>query len=211
MKIKNLLVMDMHGYAMGTDKTPVVISSYTLVVANVLSKENNITFTVSFKIDKMLGEENSFYNDLEDLLVKEDIPKIVSRVTNESLKIDENIIDVDIQDPIVKTKKYKTTPNKDEISIQFNSMYVEYRVINIKNKFNNSDDVFNFAKQYFVELIKILKNNNIECASIDIAFIETNSSRDFYTITLDVEKKEVSVYSNITKERSSYVFDEICN
>ena len=199
------------GYAMGTDKTPVVISSYTLVVANVLSKENNITFTVSFKIDKMLGEENSFHDDLEDLLVKEDIPKIVSRVTNESIKIDENIIDVDIQDPIVKTKKYKTTPNKDEISIQFYSMYVDYRVINIKNKFNNSDDVFNFAKQYFVELIKILKNNNIECASIDIAFIETNSSRDFYTITLDVEKKEVSVYSNITKERSSYVFDEISN
>ena len=64
------------GYAMGTDKTPVVISSYTLVVANVLSKENNITFIVSFKIDKMLGEENSFHDDLEDLLIKEDIPKI---------------------------------------------------------------------------------------------------------------------------------------
>ena len=58
-------------------------------------------------------------------------------------------------------------------------MYVDYRVINIKNKFSNSDDVFNFAKQYFVELIKILKNNNIECASIDIAFNETNSVSSF--------------------------------
>lgn len=207
-EIRGDLVINGNGHAMETDKTPEVISSDKLVVANVLSKENNITFTVSFIIDKVLGEKNSFQDDLEDLLVKEDIPKIVSRVTNESLKIDENIIEVDLKEPTVKTQKYKTIPDKDEIIIQFYSMYVDYREINIKNKFNNSDDVFNFAKQYFVELIKILKNNNIECANIDIAFNETNSSKDFYTIILDVEKKEASVYSNITKETSSYVFDE---
>ncbi len=65
------------GYYMGTDKTPVAISKSTLVEASVLSKENNIIFTAYFEIDKMSGEEKLFFDDLEDLLVNDKIPKTV--------------------------------------------------------------------------------------------------------------------------------------
>ena len=214
-EIKDITSKDMvitgDGYDMGIDKEPVVIGKTTSVKANVLNKKYKINFTVSLTIENDYPDEDIYSDNLLDLLMDDDVPKIVSKVKKESMKIDKDIINVDINQPRIKEKNYKTTPNKNEITIETSQMYIKFKDINIKNKLTNPEEIFNFSKQYFIKLMKILKKNDVESNSITIAYMENSSSRNFCTISYDSEKKEVSIYSSDTKERVEYPFDALLN